>query len=414
MLTGRRFRLELTSDQERYAEQIGSCCRAVWNIGLEQRREYRRRGAWIDYVRQAGEMAAAKADHPWLADPPGHCLQQTLMDLDRACRVHGTFKIRWRSARRWSPSFRFPDGKQLRVERLNGRHARVRVKLPKLGWARFRLSRPLDGLQIRSATVKRSGRHWYVSFLVDDELSTPLTHSHPEAAIGVDRGVACAVATSDGRLINRSFVTPGEQRRSIRLQRKLARAQPSGSNRSRTRDQLAEMRSRERRRRMDFCAQTAHELVTENALVVVEDLRTKAMTKSATGTRIDPGSGVRQKAGLNRAILSKGWHQFALALSSAGRYTGSRIVTVPPYGTSQRCSSCGHVDPRSRESQARFRCVQCQHVENADVNAAKNILAAGHAVTACGDLQPMVGPRSRNQQETARKYCFNPKPFVTG
>jgi putative transposase len=70
MLAGRQYRLELTSDQVRFAEQIGNCCRAVWNIGLEQRREYRRRGAWIGYVRQAGEMAAAKADHPWLADPP--------------------------------------------------------------------------------------------------------------------------------------------------------------------------------------------------------------------------------------------------------------------------------------------------------------------------------------------------------
>ena len=108
MLTGRRFRVEFTEQQQVFAEQIGAACRAVWNVGLEQRREYRRRGAWMNYVPQAKELAEAKAEHPWLGEVPGHCLQQTLMDLDKACRVHGTWKVRWRLGRRWAPSFRFP------------------------------------------------------------------------------------------------------------------------------------------------------------------------------------------------------------------------------------------------------------------------------------------------------------------
>jgi Helix-turn-helix domain len=81
MLTGRRFRVELTDEQGEYAERIAGACRAVWNTGLEQRRAYRRRGAWMDYRKQAGELAEAKTEHTWLADVPGHCLQQTLMDL---------------------------------------------------------------------------------------------------------------------------------------------------------------------------------------------------------------------------------------------------------------------------------------------------------------------------------------------
>ena len=82
MLAGRRFRVELTDEQAAFAEQIGAVCRAVWNTGLEQRREYRRRGAWMNYGPQAKELAEAKAEHRWLAEVPGHCLQQTLMDLD--------------------------------------------------------------------------------------------------------------------------------------------------------------------------------------------------------------------------------------------------------------------------------------------------------------------------------------------
>ena len=80
------------------------------------------------------------------------------------------------------------------------------------------------------------------------------------------------------------------------------------------------IRCRERRRRQDFCAQTANQLVTTNALVVLEDLKTKQMTRSAKGALQTPGINVKAKSGLNRAILSKGWHRFALALSSAARY----------------------------------------------------------------------------------------------
>jgi putative transposase len=92
VLTGRRFRLELTGEQEEYADRIARTWRAVWNIGLEQRREYRRRGAWITYPEQAHELVDAKSEHPWLAEAPAHCLQQTLMDLDKACRAHGPFE----------------------------------------------------------------------------------------------------------------------------------------------------------------------------------------------------------------------------------------------------------------------------------------------------------------------------------
>lgn len=287
MLTGRRFRVQFTCEQEQLAQQIASTCRVVWNIGLEQRREYRRRGAWINYHEQAGEVADAKAEHPWLAEAPGHCLQQTLMDLDKACRRHGTFRVRWRSSRRWRPSFRFPEGNKMVVEKLNGRHARV--KLPKLGWVRFRLSRPLDSALLRSATL----------------------------------------------------------------------------------------------------------------------------TRSAKGTVEAPGSNVKAKSGLNRAILSKGWHLFASALTSASRYSGTRVVVVPAQHTSQPCSACGHVDSKSRESQAVFRCTHCSYTEHADVNAAKNILAAGLAVTACEDsLQPSGRVASLKQEPAGNREGLLLRPHT--
>ncbi|MBP2453186.1 RNA-guided endonuclease InsQ/TnpB family protein [Mycolicibacterium lutetiense] len=402
MMTGRRFRVEFTEDQAEYAEQVGAACRAVWNTGLEQRREYRRHGRWMNYGAQAHELAEAKSEHPWLKDVPGHCLQQTLMDLDKACRAYGTFRVRWRAGRRWSPSFRFPEGNKMVAEKLNRQHARI--KLPKLGWVKFRASRSLDAETIRSVTLTRNSRHWFISVLVDDGWQAPETHRAPGTAVGVDRGVATAIATSTGELIDRPFTTAGERRRVVTLQRRLSRCAKRSANRDKIRAELAAVRARERHRRLDFCAQTAHQLTTANAVVVVENLNTKNMTRSAKGTLQDHGRNVAAKSALNRAILAKGWHQFSLALSSSARYTGTTVVPVPAAYTSQRCSKCGHVDPKSRESQAVFRCTSCTHHEHADVNAAKNILAAGLAVTACEDqLRPAGKARSPKQEPAGNR-----------
>ena len=73
MLSGRRFRVEFADEQAEFAERIGAACRAVWNTGLEQRREYRRRGGWINHREQAHELVDAKGEHTWLQEVPGHC-----------------------------------------------------------------------------------------------------------------------------------------------------------------------------------------------------------------------------------------------------------------------------------------------------------------------------------------------------
>lgn len=390
MKAGRRFRAELTEAQARLAQQTADACRAVWNTGLEQRREYRRSNEWINYKAQAHELVEAKREHTWLTEAPSHCLQQALRDLDEACRKHGTFKVRWRSARRWVPSFRFPEGSKMELERLNRRKSAV--KLPKLGWVKFRASRSLDGETIRSATLTREGKHWFVSLLVEDGAETPAAHAAPGTAVGVDRGVVVAVATSAGDLLDQVFRTPAEQRRALRLQRRLSRAAKGSANRNKSRQQYAALQAKEVRRRQDFCVKTARQLAEKNAVVVLEKLSTKNMTRRARPIK-DPNNpgrylpnGATAKSGLNRAILSKGWYRFEQAVKSVSRYTGTIVVKVPAAFTSLRCSACGQVDPKSRESQAVFRCTHCMHSGHADVNAAKNVLAAGLlAVSACGD-----------------------------
>ncbi|MGW0735655.1 RNA-guided endonuclease InsQ/TnpB family protein [Streptomyces sp. NPDC002851] len=402
MLTGRRYRLDLTESQTAMAEEFGDICRAVWNTGLEQRREYRRRGAWMNYVPQAAELAEAKREHEWLRAAPSHVLQQTLRDLDRACREHGTFRVRWRSKHRWAPSFRFPAGDRIAVERIGRKWGRV--KLPKLGWVRFRWSRPLGG-EVRSATVSRKGGQWHISFLVDDQVQTPKRHAMPGAAVGVDRGVKVAAVTSDGEFFDRTFITDGESVRYRKLQQKLARSKRGSKNWRKAVTAMRRIMGRVSDRRADFCSFTANRITARNAVVVLEDLKTRNMTASASGTVTEPGVNVAQKRGLNRAILNKGWHRLELALNSAARYTGSRIIKVNPAYTSQTCNRCGHVAPENRKSQAVFECTACGHRDNADVNGAKNTLGAGQALSACGDLG---GGRSEKQEPDRRATGVTP------
>jgi putative transposase len=125
----------------------------------------------------------------------------------------------------------------------------------------------------------REGRHWLVSFLVEDGVTTPAVHAAPDCAVGVDRGVAAAIATSDGELIDRRFLASGERRRALALQRRVSRSARGGRNRDKTRAALHGIRAKERHRRQDFNAQAAARLAAANAVVVIEDLKTKNMTR---------------------------------------------------------------------------------------------------------------------------------------
>ncbi|MFU8855268.1 zinc ribbon domain-containing protein, partial [Micromonospora sp. SL1-18] len=126
-----------------------------------------------------------------------------------------------------------------------------------------------------------------------------------------------------------------------------------------------------------------------------EGLNIKAMTATAKGTIAEPGINVRQKAGLIRAILGKGWGLFERALTNQARTTGTRIARVPAAFTSQRCSRCGNTDRNNRESQATFRCGSCGHQANADVNAAINVRDAAEAPS------PLTGRAARDRSQWA-------------
>ncbi|MFG1999307.1 RNA-guided endonuclease InsQ/TnpB family protein [Spirillospora sp. NPDC048911] len=245
-----------------------------------------------------------------------------------------------------------------------------------LGWIKFRQSRPLGG-RIRSVTLRWNRTHWQVSFLVETGHKAPLV-SLERGRVGVDRGVATAVATSDGRFFHRVFLTDGERERLRRLEKQRHRCRPGSRRRRPCITKINAVRERERNRRRDFHAQTAAELLPGMALVVLENLNISGMTASAKGTLDRPGTNVRAKAGLNSAIPDKGWYGFEPAVRNVARRTGAEIRKIHPARTSQTCPVCRMVDADSRKSQAKFVCTSCGHAEHADTVGAINTLAAGH------------------------------------
>ncbi len=215
--------------------------------------------------------------------------------------------------------------------------------------------------------------------------------------IELDIGVTHTVTKSDGQFLDiPTLLSKGEQQRKRRLQRQLTR-QVKGSNRRKsTKIALA----KEKDRRKDWIEKTTTDLVRSYDLIALENLKIKNMTKSAKGTIENPGTNVAQKSGLNRVILEQGWSLFRKRLTDKATNTTVPIetITINPKYTSQRCSKCGHTNKTNRKSQAISCCISCRYTNNADINAAKNVIstAVGHTVTRCGGISHATSNKTQH------------------
>ena len=332
------------------------------------------------YNEQCAQLTAARAEYDWLKAGSQTVQQQALRDFAQAMRnfFNGThLRPTWRKAGKHE-GFRQVGLKPRHIKRLNRRYGQVWI--PKLGWVKFRWTRSIaDTVKSYRVSLDRS-RRWHIAFAaVPDPVSGPGDGS----VVGVDRGVAVSVALSSGELLRVPGLRAGEMQRLRRLQRRLARARRGSHRRARTKLAIARLCAREADRRRDWVEKASTDVARRFDTICVEDLKVRAMTRSARGTGACPGTRVAQKRGLNREISRQGW---GLLVARLKHKAPGRVEFVPAAYTSQRCSRCGYVAPENRKSQAVFQCVACDAGPcNADVNAARNI-AAGRAVTARGDL----------------------------
>ena len=377
-----RYRLIPSLAQQAVLRDHCGHARYIWNLAVEQHSHWHPgRGNAPGYLEQCRQLTQARAENPWLAAGSQTVQQQALRDFTQAMAAffdpaNPAGRPTWRKAGR-DEGFRITGrrGRQWDVRRVS-RHV-GQVWVPKAGWVRFRWSRAVPpGAKSYRVTRDRAGR-WHIAFAV---IAAPVPAPGNGQVVGIDRGVAVSAALSTGQMLHAPALTGQERTRLRRLQRKLARAKRSSNRRGRVKHAIARLKARETDRRKDWAEKVSTDIARRFDLIRVEDLQIGNMTRSARGTRENPGRNVRQKAGLNRGILGSGWGLLVRRL--AGKAPG-RVEKVRPALTSQRCSACGQVDRGSRESQAVFRCTACGFAGNADVNAAINI-AAGHAVTARG------------------------------
>jgi putative transposase len=374
-----RFRLLPTPEQEQTLLAHCRDARYVWNLAVQQQKHWQPGRKAPGYVEQAAQLTEARAEYGWLRAGSQTVQQQALRDFAQAMKnfFNGTHRRpTWRKAG-VHEGFRQVGFRPHHLERLNRRFGRVWV--PKVGWVRFRLSRPVPkGIKSYRVTRDRAGR-WHVAFA---HIPDPITGPGDRSVVGVDRGVAVSAALSTGELLYVTAPTPGESKRMTTLQRRLGRAKRGSNRREKTKLAIAKLKARESDRRKDWIEKTTTDLAQRFDVIRVERLDVRAMSRSARGTVEQPGTRVAQKRGL-RAIMRNGWGQVVARLQHKAL---GRVEQIPAAYTSQRCSACGHVAPENRKSQAVFECEACNSGRcNADVNAARNI-AAGRAVTARGDL----------------------------
>lgn len=374
--------------------RFAGACRFVFNRALARQNENHEAGnKYIPYGKMASWLVEWKnaTETQWLKDAQSQPLQQSLKDLERAYKNF----FRKRAAfprfkkRGQNDAFRYPQGVKLDQEN-------SRIFLPKLGWMRYRNSRQVTGV-VKNVTVSQSCGKWYISIQTESEVSTPV---HPSASmVGLDAGVAKLATLSDGTVFEPVNSFQKNQKTLARLQRQLSRKVKFSNNWQKQKRKIQRLHSCIANIRRDYLHKVTTTVSKNHAMIVIEDLKVSNMSKSAAGTVSQPGRNVRAKSGLNRSILDQGWYEMHRQLEYKQLWRGGQVLAVPPAYTSQRCACCGHTAKENRLSQSKFRCQVCGYTANADVNGARNILAAGHAVLACGEMVQSGRPLKQEPTE---------------
>lgn len=374
-----KFQLHPKAEQETYFRHFAGCCRFLWNKALALEKEtYEADGKRLGYNALAGLLRDWKKQEEtvFLSEAHSQILQQSLKDLDKAYKNFFAKRADFPRFKKKGvhDAFRYPQGFKLDEDN-------CRIFLPKIGWIRYRKSRKMEGIP-KNVTVSLSAGKWYFSVQTEQEIPEPVHAS--KSTIGIDMGVARFATFSDGSSIEPLHSFRKHEKKLVVLQRKLSKQKKFSVNWQKIKIRIQRLHRKIANVRNDFLHKVTTNISKNHAVVVIEDLKVQNMSRSASGTLENPGRNVSAKSGLNKSILDQGWFEFRRQLTYKLGWLGGKLITVPPQYTSQACSRCGCIDKTNRPTQAKFKCTACGFEANADSNAALNILAAGHAVTACG------------------------------
>lgn len=398
-MQGIKLRAYPSSAQKEILSQWMGCARMIWNAKCEDERymtlfarKYYPIGTYAP-IDQTYSQYKDKELTPWLYSCPSQILRNT------AVNWYDTYwkfiKGECGKPRRKSKS----DSSSIYLTRelfdfviCNDGNMRLFIGTKTNNIGVLKIKRHKKFSTPNSITIRRNKGKYYVSFCFGEKdvshhsfnndnlkyLRTKDKEYLSSHTVGIDRGVAVAVQTQNESYdltANQLNKKRRHERYIKRLQRRLAKQTKGSKRREKTKHRLSNRHQKIVNIRDDFCHQTSHKIVTDanNKIIVVEDLKTKNMSKSAKGNIDSPGKNVKAKSGLNKAILDKGWHKFEAYLKYKSQKFGKAFFKINPKNTSRECANCGNIHSDNRKSQAEFLCVNCGYSDNADRNAAINI-----------------------------------------
>lgn len=401
VLRAYKFLLRPTAGQEVALRSMLSDHCSLYNGALQERRgAYRHTSKTsVKYGDQSAQLKEIRAFDPERQGRWSFSSQQaTLRRLDRA---FAAFFRRVKAGQTPGyPRFKgvghfdmvtFPkDGDGCRWDS-TPHDAQTRVRVQGVGHVRVHQHRPVRG-RVKTVSIKREGRRWYVVLACDEVPTEPLPRTG--SIVAIDMGTVHFFTDSNGaHKENPRFLEsmaaelaaaqqhlatfPQRTRRRTKKHRAAAR-------------KVAGLNAKIRRQRLDHHHKTALALVREHDVIGHEKLNTAGMTKSPA-PKPDPGqtggflpNGATAKAGLNRSILDAGWGIFLGILAQKAESAARRVIPVNARNTSRTCPKCGHVAKENRTTQAKFECVSCGFVANADHVGALNVLSRAGLVL-CAD-----------------------------
>lgn len=379
-----KFRIYPTICQEEILRKTIGSCRFVYNWALAQRRE-----AWVQEKKSANYPKTCKAltelketpERDWLNEVSSVCLQQSLRNLDVA--FVNFFKKRGGypafKSRKNGGSARFLDN-AFRIQGDSLFLAKIKTPL-KVVW-----SRKLSGEPSQCVVSQNASGQWFASFLCEEEM---VKLASSDKKIGVDLGIETFASTSDGQKFGQPKRIRKLRKKLARLQHLHSRKQKGSRNREKARRKVARLHQHIADTRKDFLHKLSTKLIRENQTIALEDLAVKNMVKNRK---------------LSRCISEQGWREFRTMLEYKAEWYGRELIIVDRFWpTSKTCSCCGRKVDLSLKDR-KWTC-ECGAAHDRDINAAKNILAAGQAVPfACGaDERPAKNYVLRGSPRRSRK-----------
>ena len=377
MLVRKAFKFEITPNgtQTRKMKQFAGCGRFVFNKALAyQNEQYEADNSFkFNYFKLVNMLPEWKQELGWLKDCHSQVLQSSLKDLESALKNFFAKRANFPKFKKKGSkeSFRFPQG--CKLEQHNNR-----IYLPKIGWVRYRNSRKVLG-KIKNVTVSQKCGKWYVSIQTEFEQEIPVPNG---GEIGIDMGIVRFATLSNGQFFEPINAFKTLRGKLAKLQKRFKHKTKSSKNWQKLKAKIAKLHHKIANIRKNHLHQISSTISKNHAIVYVEDLKVSNMSKSAKGSVEQPSRNVKQKSGLNRAILDQSWSEFKRQLDYKLLWNGGHLIAVPPQNTSRCCPACSYTSKDNRQTQENFECVECGYQNNADVVGAINVLKRGQELLA--------------------------------